>query len=68
MKRSQAVEIARRDDGNGNGDGDGKEVSAAMEVEAAMQWNAGYHEHSRSSPTIFRKVTAEHTRKDFAQP
>ena len=46
VKRSQAVEIARRDDGNGNGDGDGKEVSAAMEVEAAMQWNAGYHEHS----------------------
>ena len=42
VKRSQAVEIARRDDGNGNG----KETSAELEVEAAMQWTAGYQEHS----------------------
>ncbi len=46
VKRSQAVEMARRDDGNGNGDGDAKEASAELEVEAAMQWNAGYQEHS----------------------
>ena len=44
VKRSQIVEAARREDGNG--DGDGKEVSAELEIEAAMQWNAGYQEHS----------------------
>ena len=44
VKRSQVVEIARREEGNGNGEN--RETSAEMEVEAAMQWNAGYQEHS----------------------
>ena len=44
VKRSQVVEIARREEGNGNGEN--REASTEMEVEAAMQWNAGYQEHS----------------------
>ncbi len=44
VKRSQAVEIARREDTNG--EGESKDTSAELEIEAAMQWNAGYHEHS----------------------
>ena len=44
VKRPQVVEIARRDDGEGNEEG--REASVELEVEAAMQWNAGYQEHS----------------------
>lgn len=44
VKRAQIVEIARREEGDGNGEN--RETSTEMEVEAAMQWNAGYQEHS----------------------
>ena len=44
VKRSQVVEIARRDESNENGEI--RETSTELEIEAAMQWNAGYHEHS----------------------
>ena len=44
VKRLQTVETARKDDSEGNGEG--REVSAELEIEASMQWNAGYHEHS----------------------
>ena len=44
VKRTQVVEITRRDEGEGNGES--KETSTELEVEAALQWNAGYQEHS----------------------
>ncbi|WP_446831101.1 DNA topoisomerase (ATP-hydrolyzing) subunit B [Candidatus Foliamicus sp.] len=44
VKREQAVESARKDDTEGNGEG--KDLSVELEIEASMQWNAGYHEHS----------------------
>ncbi len=44
VKRLQTVETARKEDAEGNGTG--KEFSVELEIEAAMQWNAGYHEHS----------------------
>ncbi len=44
VKRQQSFEVARKDDGEGNGES--KRVVVDLEVEVAMQWNAGYHEHS----------------------
>lgn len=44
VKRQQVVDMARREDTEGNGET--KDVSAELEIEASMQWNAGYHEHS----------------------
>ena len=44
VKRDQVVEIARREEGEAAGEG--RETSTELEIEAAMQWNAGYHEHS----------------------
>ena len=44
VKRSQVVEVLRRDESGENGEN--KETSTELEIEAAMQWNAGYHEHS----------------------
>lgn len=44
VKRLQVVEVARRDDSNGNGET--RDTAVELEIEAAMQWNAGYQEHS----------------------
>ena len=44
VKRLQVVEVARRDDSNGNGET--KDTAVELEIAAAMQWNAGYQEHS----------------------
>ena len=44
VKRRQAVDAARREDADGNGEG--KDMPAELEIEAALQWNAGYQEHS----------------------
>jgi len=44
VKRQQIVDMARKEDIEGNGES--KDVSVELEIEASMQWNAGYHEHS----------------------
>ena len=44
VKRAQVVEVVRRDENSENGES--RETSAELEIEAAMQWNAGYQEHS----------------------